>query len=49
MCRVEGKNNPSVETKLEARASRAEEAQDRAQRHIPAVHRNKRRTEEGRN
>ena len=49
MCRVKGKNNPSVETKFEARSSRAEEAQDRAQRILPAVHRNARGTEEGRN
>lgn len=38
MCRVKGKNNSFVETKLETRASIAEEAQDRSQRDLTAVH-----------
>ena len=47
--RVKGKNNPPVEAKLEARASRAEEAQDWAQRHLPAIRADAGGAKEGRN
>ena len=49
MCRVKGKNNSFVETKLETRASRAEEAQDRALRDLTAVHIKSGGAKEGRN
>jgi len=48
VCRIKGKNTPPAEAKLQAGASRAEEAPDSAEGYLPAVQANAGGAEAGR-